>query len=156
MSPERDLFAGLPKPCIDNCPRLKPLVLKMLVANAVSEYMLNEGLNVDTAVAGELPPEVVEIISDLAGEGWDAESIEGKEKALQFLTGEAYKNATQDLDDQSRKIRDITNRCTGDGPLKARVNTDYGKVIVGLCRSDIATKQCTHDHTILANLRREE
>jgi len=147
-------LSGFPAKCIQECPKIGPVIASIQAMHLVSDALLQEGIA--PISADEVPDELVVILGQLSGEELDPSNPEDRQRAHHRITGMAYEGVSNQIADQEKFARNVTNTCEGDGPLKARLSTDYGKMVVSICRADIAGIRCPRQHGIQANLRREE
>lgn len=155
MSPlESKLFEGLPLKCIESCPRLKYLYAELHTTDVVSNALLEEGLSPHNARL--ITDYEVRTIGEQIGQPLNPSSQEDRKTAVRFLVGRAFEAIQDSMQDLQTAASSITSHCEGSGPLKARVPTDKGKMLVKICRSDIAAMKRTHPHATQVTLQLEE
>lgn len=139
---------------MESCPWLRSIGEELHATDVVSNELLAEGIaSHDT---DDLPEDIVTAMGELMNQPLDTSNPDHRETALRFLIGTAYEGLQQNIDTLRSRAKHVANSCEGNGPLKARVHTERGRMIVNICRSDIARAHVTHPHDIKASLHLED
>lgn len=139
---------------MESCPWLRSIGEELHATDVVSNELLAEGIA--THDTDDLPEDIVTVMGELMNRPLDTSNPDDRETALRFLIGTAYEGLQEAIDSLRSRAKHIANSCEGNGPLKARVHTERGRMIINICRSDIARAHVTHPHAIKASLYLED
>jgi len=132
--------AGLPEKC-QTCPALVLDIVQWNTLQAMGDVILQQNAtHSKELIAVELCNEMVLAVAAFNDEdlnpGIDADRLRAAE-LLQANHGQAFEAFARESAEIEESMQNLSEKCAGQGPIKARVAGASGSVIVSLCRAHV-------------------